>query len=150
MVLKMLIVVSCSCITLSFSLHSSPDCSSRLFVPSTLPRASICEVNIPCKLLIARWAAPIPSTTSPTACVHGPSVASCFGCGGLALLPSRDHPPPFRLSVSEITGKPSCMRSAMGTKANVMNWRVEVVATKEIWPFQELVRPILESKTNLF
>jgi hypothetical protein len=54
---------------------------------------------------------------------------------------------------SKITGKLSCMRSAdLGTEANVtltwkryyqhgMDWRVEVVAIKEIWPFEELVRP---------
>ncbi|KAF8850019.1 hypothetical protein BDZ45DRAFT_680080 [Acephala macrosclerotiorum] len=58
------------------------------------------------------------------------------------------------LDFSKITGKLSCMRSAdLGTEANVtltwkkyndqhgMNWRVEVVAAKEIWPFEELVRP---------
>jgi len=62
--------------------------------------------------------------------------------------------PNLWLDFSKITSKLSCMRSGIGTKANValtwksykdqhgMNWRVEVVATKEIWPFHELVRPI--------
>ena len=67
------------------------------------------------------------------------------------------------LDFSEITGKLSCMRTAaLGTEANValtwkryndqhgMNWRIEVVATKEIWPFEELVRPPSESLTSHF
>jgi hypothetical protein len=62
--------------------------------------------------------------------------------------------PKLWLDFSKITGKLSCMRSAeLDTEANVtltwkgyndqhgMDWRVEVVATKEIWPFEELVRP---------
>jgi hypothetical protein len=52
--------------------------------------------------------------------------------------------------------------AALGTEANValtwkryndqhgMNWRIEVVATKEIWPFEELVRPISDSLTSHF
>lgn len=49
-----------------------------------------------------------------------------------------------------------------GTEANVaftwkryndqhgMDWRIEVVATKEIWPFEELIRPISNSMTSYF
>lgn len=70
--------------------------------------------------------------------------------------------PKLWLDFSEITSKLSYIRSAIRTKANValtwkrykdqhgINWRVKVVATKEIWPFEELVRPILESKISLF
>ncbi|KAG4438633.1 hypothetical protein IFR05_005877 [Cadophora sp. M221] len=70
--------------------------------------------------------------------------------------------PNLWLNFFKITGKLNYMRSGIGTKANValtwkgykdqhgMNWRVEVVATIEIWPFHELVRPILESKTSPF
>jgi hypothetical protein len=62
--------------------------------------------------------------------------------------------PKLWLDFSKTSGKLSCMRSAeLGNEANVtltwkgyndqhgMDWRVEVVATKEIWPFEELVRP---------
>jgi hypothetical protein len=54
------------------------------------------------------------------------------------------------------------MRSAdLGTEANVtltwkryyqhgMDWRVEVVAIKEIWPFEELVRPNSDSIRSHF
>ncbi|KAG9229915.1 hypothetical protein BJ875DRAFT_386319, partial [Amylocarpus encephaloides] len=64
---------------------------------------------------------------------------------------------------SEITGKLSCMRTAASrTEANValawkrykdqqsINWRVEVVASKKILSFQELVRPISDSLTSHF
>jgi hypothetical protein len=52
--------------------------------------------------------------------------------------------------------------AALGTEANValtwkryndqygVNWRIEVVATKEIWPFEELVRPISDSLISHF
>ena len=70
--------------------------------------------------------------------------------------------PNLWLDFSKITSKLSCMRSGIGTKSNValtwksykdqhgMNWRVEVVATEQIWPFQELVRSIVESKASPF
>jgi hypothetical protein len=74
-----------------------------------------------------------------------------LGCSDKAI---QGPDPKLWLDFSKITGKLSCMRSAaLGTEANVtltwkkyngqhgMNWRVEVVATKEIWPFEELVRP---------
>jgi hypothetical protein len=61
--------------------------------------------------------------------------------------------PNLWLDFSKITGKLSCMRSTeLGREANVtltwkaysdqhgLNWRIEVVASKEIWPFEELVR----------
>jgi hypothetical protein len=64
---------------------------------------------------------------------------------------------------SEIIGKFSCIRTAvLGTEANValiwkryndqygMNWRIEVVATKKIWFFEELIRPISDSLTSHF
>jgi hypothetical protein len=74
-----------------------------------------------------------------------------LGCSDKAI---QGPDPKLWLDFSKITGKLSCMRSAaLGTEANVtltwkkyndqhgINWRVEVVATKEIWPFEELVRP---------
>jgi hypothetical protein len=74
-----------------------------------------------------------------------------LGCSTKAI---QGPDPKLWLDFSKITGKLSCMRSVdLGTEANVtltwktyndqhgMNWRVEVVATKEIWPFEELVRP---------
>lgn len=70
--------------------------------------------------------------------------------------------PKLWLDFSKITGKLSYIRSGIRTKANValtwksykdqhcMNWRVKVMATDEIWPFQELVRSIVESKASPF
>lgn len=58
--------------------------------------------------------------------------------------------PKLWLDFSELTGKLNCMNRQ---KSNVsltwkpyngkhgFDWRIEVVATKEIWPFQELLRP---------
>jgi hypothetical protein len=67
------------------------------------------------------------------------------------------------LDFLEITGKLSYIRTAvLGTEANValtwkryndqhdINWRIEVMATKEIWPFEELVRPLSDSLTSHF
>ena len=67
------------------------------------------------------------------------------------------------LDFSEITGKLSYIRTAaLGTEVNVAltwkryndqhgtNWRIKVVATKEILPFAELVRPISDSVTSYF
>jgi hypothetical protein len=31
-----------------------------------------------------------------------------------------------------------------------MNWQIEVIATKEIWPFKELIRPISDSLISHF
>jgi hypothetical protein len=74
-----------------------------------------------------------------------------LGCSDKAI---QGPDPKLWLDFSKVSGKLSCMRSVdLGTEANVtltwkgyndqhgMNWRVEVVATKEIWPFEELVRP---------
>jgi hypothetical protein len=67
------------------------------------------------------------------------------------------------LDFLKITSKLSCMRSAeLDNEANVtltwkryndkhgMDWWVEVVATKEIWPFEELLRPNSYSMRNHF
>jgi hypothetical protein len=69
--------------------------------------------------------------------------------------------PNLWLDFSKITGKLSCMRSTeLDKEANVMltwkrynelhglNWRVEVVATKEIGPFEELVRHGSDSQSS--
>jgi hypothetical protein len=83
-----------------------------------------------------------------------------LGCSDKAM---QGPDPKLWLDLSKITGKLSCMRSAdLGTEANVtltwkryndehgMNWRIEVVATKEIWPFEELVRPNSDSMRSHF
>jgi hypothetical protein len=71
--------------------------------------------------------------------------------------------PNLWLDFSKITGKLSCMRSTeLGREANVtltwkayndqhgLNWRIEVVASKEIWPFEELLRPNSDSLRSHF
>jgi hypothetical protein len=83
-----------------------------------------------------------------------------LGCSDKAI---QGPDPKLWLDFSKITGKLSCMRSAdLGTEANVtltwkryndehgINWRIEVVATQEIWPFEELVRPNSEPMRSHF
>ncbi|KIM93102.1 hypothetical protein OIDMADRAFT_149819 [Oidiodendron maius Zn] len=70
--------------------------------------------------------------------------------------------PNLWLDFSKITGKLSCMRlTELDREANVTltwkaynnqhgpNWRIDVVASKEIWPFEELVRPNSDSPRSL-